>query len=88
MDALGAFLSERGFLPEIDGHTEGQTDGDQLKVCNCPYRSAVSATRLPCRLELQMFEQVSGRSVERTEYILDGDPCCVYQFGKELAPET
>lgn len=88
MDALGAFLSERGFLPEIDGHTEGQTDGDQLKVCNCPYRPAVSATRLPCRLELQMFEQVSGRSVERTEYILDGDPCCVYQFGKELAPET
>ncbi|QDG50311.1 DeoR family transcriptional regulator [Persicimonas caeni] len=84
MDALGAFLSDRGFLPEMDG----ETNGTQVKVCNCPYRSAVAATRLPCRLEIQLLEKLSGRKVERTEYILDGDPCCVYQFGKELAAET
>jgi predicted ArsR family transcriptional regulator len=48
----------------------------------------VAATRLPCRLEIQLLEKLSGRKVERTEYILDGDPCCVYQFGKELAAET
>lgn len=88
MNALGAFLSERGFLPEMDSQTNGHSDGAQVKVCNCPYRAAVSATRLPCRLELQLLEHLSGRSVERIEYILDGDPCCVYEFGKEVAPET
>ncbi len=84
VDALGAFLSERGFLPEVDlGGNEAT-----VRVCNCPYRSAVEATRLPCRLECQMMEHLTGRKVERTAYILDGDPCCVYEFGEELVSET
>lgn len=84
MDALGAFLSERGFLPEVDVDGDGAT----VKVCNCPYRSAAEATRLPCRLECQLMEHLTGRKVERTEYILDGDPCCVYEFGAEVVAET
>lgn len=84
MEALGAFLSDRGFLPEVE--TNG--DGTRLRVCNCPYRSAVEATRLPCRLECDLLTELSGREVNRVEYILDGDPCCVYEFGEELAAET
>lgn len=84
LDALAGFLGDRGFLPEVDA------DGDvtHLRVCNCPYRAAVQATRLPCRLEVELLEHVSHRQVERTEYILDGDPCCVYEFGGELVDET
>ncbi len=84
MDVLGAFLSERGFLPEVGEDGQSYT----VKVCNCPYRSAVSATRLPCRLESDLLENISGRRVDRVEYILDGDPCCVYEFGAELVQET
>lgn len=83
MEALGSFLSERG-LPEVDETDKPQT----VRVCNCPYRSAVSATRLPCRLESELLESVSGRAVKRVEYILDGDPCCVYEFGAEVIQET
>ena len=84
MEALGAFFSDRGFLPEL----EGDGADTRLKVCNCPYRSAVAATRLPCRLECDLLRELSGREVTRVEYILDGDPCCVYEFGDEVATET
>lgn len=77
MEALIAFLSEQGFLPEMASGEEST----RVRVCNCPYRTAVAATRLPCKLEGEFLEALTGRQAKRIEYILDGDPCCVYRLG-------
>jgi predicted ArsR family transcriptional regulator len=82
MKALSAFLSEQGFLPESD------LGVNSLSVCNCPYRSVVDATRLPCRLERELIEELSGQQVERVEYIIDGDARCVYKFAGEVSAGT
>jgi predicted ArsR family transcriptional regulator len=84
IEALVAFLSEQGFLPEMANGEEGT----QVRVCNCPYRSAVEATRLPCKLEGEFLEALTGRRAERIEYILDGDPCCVYRLGPSLKEDA
>jgi predicted ArsR family transcriptional regulator len=84
MQALAAFLSERGFLPDIDTDVAQQV----VSVCNCPYRSVVDATRLPCRLEKELIEELSGRRAERIEYILDGDARCVYKLAEEVTTGT
>ena len=70
------FLAAEGFMPEL------QVDDGQATVsnCNCPFPQAVRATRLPCRLEAQLYERVFGRKIARTGYIPDGDPACVYEF--------
>lgn len=82
-EALHNFLSDEGFFPETT--TNGT---NELRVCNCPYRTAVSATRLPCRLEMEFLEQVTGKRVERTEYMFDGDNCCAYRFGQPTSEKA
>lgn len=82
--ALEAFLREEGFVPEID------VDGERVTIreCNCPFAEGVRATRLPCRLEAQLFEQVLQRNLSRVGYMPDGEPACTYEFnmGEDDAP--
>ncbi|MFW6053703.1 MAG: helix-turn-helix transcriptional regulator [Persicimonas sp.] len=84
IDVLGAFLSEQGFVPEIDRNARE----DGIRLCNCPYRAAVEATRLPCRLERELIEKLTGRRATRTGYMLEGGPVCAYELGEELSQET
>lgn len=76
LQALEEFLDEQGFEPRIE---EG--DGEfTICECHCPMRSAVEATRLPCRLEAQFLKAVVGRDLERVAYIPDGANACRYTF--------
>lgn len=76
LEVLEGFLDEQGFLPEVE------IDGTRaiIRECNCPFAEGVSATRLPCRLEAQLFEQVLQRKLERVNFMPDGHPACVYEF--------
>ncbi|MEX0601384.1 MAG: transcriptional regulator, partial [Rhodothermales bacterium] len=73
---LDEFLSEQGFMPEI----EVGDDGITIRECNCPFPEAVRHTRLPCQLEAQFFERIFSEEIGRVSYIPDGSPACTYQF--------
>jgi predicted ArsR family transcriptional regulator len=76
LEILEAFLTEQGFMPEID-HDNGEVT---IRECNCPLSEAVESTRLPCRLEAEFLELVVGQSLERVAYMPDGHESCTYQF--------
>ena len=76
LEILGEFLTEQGFMPEID-HDDGEVT---IRECNCPLSEAVESTRLPCRLEAEFLELVVGQSLERVAYMPDGHESCTYQF--------
>jgi predicted ArsR family transcriptional regulator len=74
-EALMRLLEAEGFMPHL-----AQGPGRKLTVreCNCPFQEAVRATRLPCKLESEFIRWALKSSVERTEYIPDGEASCTY----------
>ncbi|AWV90719.1 helix-turn-helix transcriptional regulator [Bradymonas sediminis] len=70
------FLSQEGFMSKVE------QDGDcvRIKHHNCPFSEAVRATKLPCRLEAELFEQILGGTATRLDYMPDGDTACTYEF--------
>jgi predicted ArsR family transcriptional regulator len=83
LEILDAFLTEQGFMPEID-HTDGEVT---IRECNCPLSEAVESTRLPCRLEAEFLELVVGQSLERVAYMPDGHDACTYTFASDTGEE-
>ncbi|MFW5965918.1 MAG: helix-turn-helix transcriptional regulator [Persicimonas sp.] len=76
LKALEGFLHEHGFVPK----TPVEDGKATIRVCNCPYKSVVESTHLPCQRELELLETTTGKNVRRTSYIADGDTCCVYEI--------
>ncbi|HMA40111.1 MAG TPA: hypothetical protein VKP10_08550 [Gemmatimonadales bacterium] len=68
-------LTESGFMAEVVRGPDGET----LRLCHCPIRELVAATRAPCRLEIAFAEELVGRRLARTAYIPDGDTACGYR---------
>lgn len=80
LEILEAFLTEQGFMPEIEQDGDGEIT---IRECNCPLAEAVESTRLPCRLEAEFLEMVVGQPLERVSYIPDGHDACTYAFASE-----
>lgn len=76
LDVLEAFLADEGFVPEIEIDDGTVT----LRQCNCPLSEAVDSTRLPCRLEAALLQELLDRPLTRVSYIPDGHPVCSYSF--------
>jgi predicted ArsR family transcriptional regulator len=76
---VARILSEQGFMAEVEA---GQERRPLLRLCHCPIRHLVSATRLPCRVELGFVEELIGRSLERVSYIPAGGSSCAYRLGR------
>lgn len=76
LEVISRFLGQEGFMSRIE------VDGDcaRIKHHNCPFSEAVRATKLPCRLEAELFAQMLGGASTRTTYMPDGDPACTYEF--------
>ncbi len=73
---VARILSEDGFLAEVEPRKE---DGAPvLRLCHCPVRDLVDATRIPCRLELAFVAEMLGADLERLSYIPDGGAACRY----------
>ncbi|MFB6263912.1 MAG: helix-turn-helix transcriptional regulator [Bradymonadaceae bacterium] len=79
IEALAEFLDDEGFMPEIAGTDEGAVE---IRECNCPLRDVVAATRIPCQLEAEFMERAVDGSLERVEYMPEGNDACTYLFAE------
>lgn len=91
LDEVAAILSELGFMAiveEGDG-AERATDAEaaldaegrapRLRLCHCPLRALVDATKTPCRAEAGLVGELLGHELVRESYIPAGDASCSYR---------
>lgn len=76
---VARILSDQGFMAEVE-----ETDGDggalHLKLCHCPLKELVAASRLPCRAEIEFVEELLGEGLTRESWMPDGDHACTYRI--------
>ena len=75
---VARILSELGFMARV----EGSADTPTLRLCHCPLRALVDATRIPCRAELGFIRELLGERLARLSYIPDGEPSCSYAVAR------
>jgi len=82
LDEVAAILSELGFMAIVDeGEASGSpTGGPRLRLCHCPLRGLVEATKTPCRAEVELVQELVGRELGRESYIPAGDASCSYRM--------
>lgn len=84
LKALADLLEAEGFMPEI--HHDEASGAVIIRECNCPFKSVIRETSLPCRLETKFYEKIFGQSVTRIAFIPDGDDACSYRIKPANAP--
>jgi predicted ArsR family transcriptional regulator len=67
-------LSEQGFMAVV----EECGDGPRLRLCHCPLRELVEASKVPCRAEVGFVRELLGEPLTRVSYIPSGDAACSY----------
>ncbi|MFB6241047.1 MAG: helix-turn-helix transcriptional regulator, partial [Gemmatimonadota bacterium] len=77
---VAALLSEQGFMAEVVGDA---ADGPRLRLCHCPLKELVAASRLPCRAEIEFVEELLGADLERESWMPEGDHACTYRLADE-----
>lgn len=80
---VAALLSEQGFMAEVVGAGDGAddgVDGPRLRLCHCPLKELVAASRLPCRAEIEFVEELLGADLERESWMPEGDHACTYRL--------
>lgn len=93
LDEVAAILSELGFMAVVDDATsdaDAEADcavdaasaggGPRLRLCHCPLRGLVKATKMPCRAEIGLVQELVGRELARESYIPAGDASCSYRI--------
>ena len=75
LEEVARILSEEGFMAEIEEDDAGRR---LLRLCHCPMRNLVEATRAPCRAELGFVSELLGAKLTRVSYIPAGDAACCY----------
>jgi len=71
--AVAEILSEQGFLAEVE-----TSDAGRLRLCHCPLRDLVAASRVPCRFEMSLVEELLGEPLRRDSFMPSGDATCTY----------
>ena len=84
LEEVVAVLSELGFMavvdePVVDEQGEDGS-GPRLRLCHCPLRALVDATKMPCRAEIGLVGELLGRELARESYIPAGDASCSYRL--------
>lgn len=75
LEEAARILSEQGFMAVVE-----DVDGEPaLRLCHCPLRELVAATRIPCRAEIGFVQDLVGGSLARVTYMPEGDLACVYR---------
>ena len=74
LEEVARILSELGFMARVDD----SGDTPALRLCHCPLRALVDATRDPCRAELGFIGELLGERPARLSYIPAGAPSCSY----------
>ena len=78
---VARILSDQGFMAEVE---EDEGGALLLRLCHCPLKELVEASRLPCRAEVEFVEELLGESLVRETWIPEGDHSCTYRL--ELEP--
>lgn len=75
IEEVARIFTELGFMPVI------QESGDvpRLRLCHCPLRDLVTATRIPCRAEIGFLGELLDARLTRVSYIPEGDDSCSYE---------
>ena len=75
IEEVARIFAELGFMPVIE------TDGaaPRLRLCHCPIRDLVAATRIPCRAEIGFLAELLGEPLNRVRYLPAGDDSCSYE---------
>lgn len=92
-EAYKQYISQAGNLPEQlqtltelrerDGYMAEMKEGDDeylLIEHNCPISNAAHEFPEFCHHELQMFRELLGVPVERTQHMMEGAQSCVYKI--------
>jgi len=74
LEEVARIFSELGFMPVI----EERGDAPRLRLCHCPLRELVEATKIPCRAEIGFLTELLDEEMTRVSYIPEGDASCSY----------
>jgi len=77
VEEVARILSEQGFMAEVE---EDEGGALLLRLCHCPLKELVEASRLPCRAEIEFVEELLGESLAREAWIPEGDHSCTYRL--------
>ncbi|MEO8029927.1 MAG: winged helix-turn-helix transcriptional regulator [Gemmatimonadota bacterium] len=72
---VARIFSELGFMAVM----EADDGALRLRLCHCPLRELVRATRIPCAAEISLIQELLGDGLHRTSYIPAGDDACSYR---------
>ncbi|MBW7933412.1 MAG: helix-turn-helix domain-containing protein [Gemmatimonadaceae bacterium] len=72
---VARIFSELGFMPVV----ESAGDTTRLRLCHCPLRDLVHATKIPCGAEMAFLSELLGDRPARVHYLPDGDMSCTYE---------
>lgn len=78
LDEIARIFSELGFMAVV----EEQGGGCQLRLCHCPIRDLVDATRIPCLAETGFLTELLGAEPTRVSYIPAGASSCSYRAAR------
>lgn len=76
LEEVASILTEEGFMAEVV--EAGDDDEARLRLCHCPLKEMVAASRMPCRAELTWIREMLGRDLARKSWMPDGDRTCTY----------
>ena len=77
LEEVASLLSELGFMAIVE---DAPADAPRLRLCHCPLRGLVEATKLPCRVEIGFVRELLGEDLVRESYIPAGDASCSYRM--------
>lgn len=71
-------LTEQGFMAELVETDDGEPG---LRLCHCPLKEMVAASRLPCQAEVAWIRELLGEELSRRSWMPEGDRTCTYAVG-------
>lgn len=75
LNEVARILSELGFMAVV----EQEAGESRLRLCHCPIRQLVDATRIPCLAETGFLTELLGEKPTRVSYIPSGASSCTYR---------
>lgn len=78
LEEVADILTEKGFMAELVETDAGEPG---LRLCHCPLKEMVAASRLPCQAEVAWIRELLGEELSRRSWMPEGDRTCTYAVG-------
>ena len=73
-DIMEAYLSDRGYAPEVHLGDDGELIVD---LYHCPFATVARESKAPCKMEIGLLEKAFGASVEKRRHLFkEGESHC------------